>query len=346
VSALLDVRFADIVHSAQRESASDVHLVPDVRATMRVDGELQCLAGSPFTAIDVNAIAASLFTPSQVSEIEDGHDVSTTWTDGDGLTMRIHGLRATGGIALAVRVLHRSIPTIGELRLPATVSLLSKRQHGLVLFCGPTGSGKSTSLAALVGEINRTQSRRILTIEDPVEYRHTSDRSLITQREVGRDAASFASAVLGALRADPDVIVIGEIRDPKTISAALTAAETGHLVLTTLHAGGAVQAIDRIVDSAHDTDRAYVRAQLAASLSAVVCQRLLPHAHGRGRRPVTEILIATDGIRSMIRDGRTHLIQNAIATGRSVGMQSLDQHLEELSASGEISAIHAREARA
>ena len=338
MSALLDIRFSDIVRAAERDDASDVHIVPGVRAMMRVDGELQVVASPEFTANDVDAIALSLFTPSQLDAIKNGSEISTTKRlDDSELTLRVHGLQSLHGVALAVRLLHRRIPAIEELRLPAVIASFGRKRHGLIVFCGPTGSGKSTTLAALVGEINRTQPRRIITIEDPIEYRHVSDRSLITQREIGRDAVSFDSALTGALRADPDVIVVGEMRDPATIQAALTAAETGHLVLTTLHSASAVQAVDRMLDSVREQDRALVRSQLAACLTAIVCQQLVPCAHGPGRRPATEVLVANDGIRAMIRDGRTHLIENAMATGRSAGMQLFEQHIQELIAAGEVS---------
>lgn len=338
MTALLDIRFNDVVRAAERDNASDLHIAPGVRAMVRVDGELQVLASPEFTAEDIDALALEIFGSSQLDAIRHGREISTTKRlDDAGLTLRVHGLKTALGVALAVRLLHRRIPAIDELRLPAVVASLGKRMHGLVVFCGPTGSGKSTSMAALVGEVNRTQSRRIITIEDPIEYRHASESSLVTQREVGRDALTFDSALAGALRADPDVIVVGEMRDPATIQAALTAAETGHLVLTTLHSGSAVQAIDRMLDSVREQDRALVRSQLAASLTAIVCQRLLPCAHGRGRRPAVEVLVANDAIRAMIRDGRNHLIENAIATGRNAGMQLFEQHVQELTAAGEVS---------
>lgn len=337
MSALLDIRFSDLVRTAEREGASDIHFAPGVRAMMRVDGELQVLASPEFSAEEIDAISQSVFSPSQLLAITSGFEISTTKRVEDPqVTLRVHGLKTSHGVALAVRLLHRRIPTIDELRLPPVVASFGRKTHGLIVFCGPTGSGKSTTLAALVGEVNRTQARRIITIEDPIEYRHVSERSLVTQREIGRDATSFDSALTGALRADPDVIVVGEMRDPATIQAALTAAETGHLVLTTLHSASAVQAVDRMLDSVREQDRGLVRSQLAACLTAIVCQRLLPCAHGRGRRPAAEVLVANDGIRAMIRDGRTHLIENAIATGRNAGMQLFAQHVQELIAAGEV----------
>jgi twitching motility protein PilT len=335
MTALLDMRLTDILYAAQRQGASDVHFIPGMRAALRVDGEFSLMAGAPFGIEEISTIAATLFSAEQLENIRAGEDVSTTWTDDERLTIRAHGLRTCEGVTLAVRLLHRRIPTLDELHIPAAVAGLTRSQRGLIVFGGPTGSGKSTSLAAFVHEMNRTSARRVMTIEDPIEYRHHSDRSIITQREIGTHAKSYARALTGALRSDPDVIVIGEMRDSETIRAALTAAETGHLVLTTLHTADAVQTIDRIVDAFGDNERGAIRGQLATALHAVVSQRLVPALHG-GRRPVVEVMIATDGIRAMIRDGRTHLIKNAISTARAQGMQTMEQHTAELTRSGEL----------
>jgi twitching motility protein PilT len=336
-AALLpSIRLVDAMNAARRESASDVHLVPGSRPAIRVDGELQFLSGTPLGADETAAIAACLLTEPGVERVRAGEDVSTSWSDGKGPAARVHALRTTDGIALAIRILRDTIPTMEELRLPGIVASLARLDRGLIVFCGPTGSGKSTSMAAIVAEMNRCTARRIVTIEDPIEYRHTSEKSLVTQRGVGRDTTSFAAAVNGALRADPDVIVIGEMRETETMGAALAAAETGHVVLTTLHTGSAVQSIDRILDAFAGVRGEQMRAQLAAGLTAVVCQRLVPNARVPGRRPIVEVLLATDAVRSMIRDGRSHLIQNAMATGRNAGMQTFEQHARELVAAGEI----------
>ncbi len=260
------------------------------------------------------------------------------------MTLRAHAFGTSAGCALAIRLLHETVPTLDSLHLPEVVRTLAAQDRGLIIISGPTGSGKSTSLAALVGEINTSGARRIVTIEDPIEYRFKSARSLITQREIGVDALSFSSAILGALRADPDVIMLGEMRDGETMRAALTAAETGHLVLTTLHTGHAVQTIDRIIDAFSGQEQGQVRAQLAHTLVAVVSQRLLPRKHERGRRAAVEILIVTDAVRAMIRDSRTHLIPNAMATGRHLGMQTLEHHLTELVFGNEVDRDAARRA--
>jgi twitching motility protein PilT len=335
VSRLFGVRLADIVNIALLEKASDIHLVPDCRPRIRAGGVLHELPGSVLSAADVDAIAAALFEQKQVEQIRVGNDVNVAVVDDTTrVTLRVHGQKTYSGTALAIRLLGRAVPTIDELRLPEVVGTFAALESGLVILCGATGSGKSSSLAALIDEMNRSQPRRIVILEDPVEYRHESHRSLITQRELGRDARSFPEAIRGSLRADPDVIVIGEVRDGETIRAALTAAETGHLVLTTMHCGNAVQAIDRVLDGALDANKTYVRGQLAAALTAIVCQRLVPNEVGSGRRPLVEVLIANDGVRAMIRDGRNHLIGNAMVTGRRAGMQTFEQHRSELASGG------------
>ncbi|HTU68790.1 MAG TPA: PilT/PilU family type 4a pilus ATPase [Candidatus Baltobacteraceae bacterium] len=331
------IRLADVLHAARKHDASDVHFVPGLSPALRVDGDLQILPGSPLSSIDTSEIARSLFPPDAIARLESGSDVTTTHVSDDELILRAHGFRGSQGCTVAIRLLNRKIPSLESLHLPAAVAAVAERDRGLVIFAGPTGSGKSTSLAALIGQINATSARRVITIEDPVEYRHESKRSLITQREVGRDTSSLAAALLGALRADPDVIVVGEMRDGATMRAALTAAETGHFVLTTVHTGSATQTVERIVDAFAGSEQAHVRSQLAQSLTAVVCQRLLPRKHRPGRRAAVEILLVNDAVRSMIRESRTHLIHNAMTTGRQAGMQTLEHHIDELVSNNEIS---------
>jgi twitching motility protein PilT len=338
------IRLADVLHVGRQQDASDIHFVPGLCPALRVDGELQFLSGSPLTVEDTTEIARSLLEPEALARLEAGIDVSATRVADDRLVLRIHGFRGSQGCTLAIRLLNKHIPTLESLHLPPVVAALAQRDRGLVIFAGPTGSGKSTSLAALIAEINAAMARRIITIEDPIEYRYESVRSLITQREIGRDAPSFSAAVLGALRADPDLIMLGEMRDVATMRAALTAAETGHLVFTTLHTGTAVQTIDRIIDAFGGAEQAQVRSQLAQSLTAVVCQRLLPRKHGPGRRAAVEVLLVNDAVRSMIRESKTHLIRNAMATGRQAGMQTLEHHLNELVLGVEIDRDAARRA--
>ncbi len=245
-------------------------------------------------------------------------------------SIRVHAYRTSRGISLAMRLLAVSVPTLEDLRLPAIVAAVADRPSGLVLFAGPTGCGKSTALAAIVESINRTQAKHIITIEDPIEYEHRSNRCIVSQRHVGVDVPAFSDAVYGALRCDPDVVLIGELRDRKTMHAALTAAETGHLVLATLHTGDAPQTVDRIIGVFPGEMQEQIRVQLAQTLGAVICMRLVPCAGGKGRRCAAEVLIASDAVRNLIRDGKTHQLRNIIATSRQSGMQTLEAHLSDL----------------
>ncbi len=337
-----NVRMIDVLHIGAQRDASDVHFVPELSPALRVDGELEFLSGSPLTAYDTAEIARVLLRPESFARLDSGTDVSTTCLSEDRLVLRVHAFRSSAGCTVAIRLLNKCIPTLDALHLPAIVATLARRDRGLVIFAGPTGSGKSTSLAALIEDLNNTTARRVITIEDPIEYRYQSNRSLITQREIGRDAPSFRCALIGALRADPDIIMLGEMREIATMRAALTAAETGHLVLTTLHTGSAVQTIERIIDAFGGAEQSQVRSQLAQSLSAVVCQRLIPRKHGPGRRAAVEVLLVNDAVRTMIRESRTHLIRNAMMTGRQSGMQTLEHHVNELELANEINGDAAR----
>ncbi|HEV7180553.1 MAG TPA: PilT/PilU family type 4a pilus ATPase, partial [Candidatus Baltobacteraceae bacterium] len=337
-TAFEGIRFSDIVHVARGRNASDIHLAPGAPAALRIDGALGSAVGSQLEAQDVLALGRWLLGEERVARIERGEDVSMTRHDDDGGALRVHGFRVRGGMALSLRLLHDAVPALESLHLPDVVASLANRDRGLVIFAGPTGSGKSTSLAAVIDRINRTSARRIITIEDPIEYRHANVKSLILQREIGVDAPTFSQALKGALRADPDVIMVGEMRDAETMQAALNAAETGHLVLSTLHTGDATQTVDRILDSFSHDAQAQVRAQLAAVLSGVVCQHLVPRAGGPGRRVVAEVLVANDAVRGLVREARTHLLRNVLSTGRRHGMQTLEHHASELLARGAIGA--------
>ena len=241
-----------------------------------------------------------------------------------------------------MRALPRRVPTLDELHLPEVLGELAEAPSGLVLVCGATGSGKSTTLASMVDRLNRTTLRHVITIEDPVEYEHSTRRAVIEQVEVGSDAPEFATALRSALRRDPDVLLVGEMRDLETISTVLTAAETGHLVLSTLHTGDSAQAVHRIVDVFPAAQQEQIRHQLALSLRAVVCQQLVPTADGRGRLPVVELLLATYAVRNHIRRGNVDRLFNELVGGRSLGMQSMEQALVDLVRSGAVTAAEAR----
>ena len=324
------IRLADVLHVARSQGASDVHLSPNIAPVTRVDGFLEYLSGPVMEPHEVRSIAASLVGEEQLQRLDGGADVSATYADRVLGLIRVHAFGVEGGMALALRLLHKSVPTLESLHLPPIVGRLCERDRGLILFAGPTGSGKSTSLAAAIDRINASMPRHVITIEDPIEYRHSSKRSVVVQRQIGADTVSFSEALIGALRADPDVIVVGEMRDASTIQAALTAAETGHLVLASIHTGDGVQTIDRIIDAFSGTAQSQIRAQLSQALLAIISQRLVRRANGPGRRAVAEIVIATDAVRNIIRESRTHQLRNLIVTGRQLGMQTLEQHLNEL----------------
>jgi twitching motility protein PilT len=261
---------------------------------------------------------------------------------GIGAPYRLHAFKTMRGLRLAFRFLAAEIPTLEALDLPAVITTLAARTSGLIVFTGPTGSGKTTALAALIDRINRTSERVIVTVEDPVEYFHAPLRSVIAHCEIGSDVPDYAAAIRSFMRADPDVILVGEMRDRATMEAVLSAAETGHLVLSTLHTIDAAQTIDRMIDAFASDAQCQIRTQLASTLLAVVSLRLVPLRNGDGRTASAEILIGTDAVRAMIRDGKTHQLRNAIATGRAAGMRTLETSLSDLVVRGTISLEVAR----
>ncbi len=329
-TALAAVRLTEVLRMARMRDASDVHLAPETQPVLRIDGRLERLSTGVVCAPEIDRIAGAVLDAHALEHLKATGDASTTHRDEEFGDCRVHAYRSSRGIVLAIRLLARTLPTLESLELPSVVARLSERPNGLVLFTGPTGSGKSTALAAVIDRINRSQSRHVVTIEDPVEYEHRSDLSIVSQREVGRDVPSFAVALKGALRSDPDVILLGEMRDYETMHAALAAAETGHLVFATLHTGDATQTIDRVIGSFPADAHEHVRIQLAQTLLGVLCLRLVPRSRGSGRRCAVEVLVANDAVGNVIREGKTHQLRNIIATGRNVGMQTLESHLSEL----------------
>ncbi|MGH7754920.1 MAG: type IV pilus twitching motility protein PilT [Vulcanimicrobiaceae bacterium] len=340
--ALGEVAIRELLARARSIGASDLHLTPDRPAFARVDGALRPLDDQPLGASEIARIADSLLDPIASASLQRHGHADRAVRDPAFGPLRLHAFRAGGQLHLAIRLLAQTVPSLESLHLPAILPTLAGRTSGLLLIVGPTGSGKTTTLAALVDGINRAASRHIVTIEDPVEYRHPPIRSLIAHREVGPDAATHSDALRSSLRADPDVIVIGELRHPETIATALVAAETGRLVVTTLHAASAAQAVDRIVDAFGPAAQAEIRAQLAQTLVGIVAQRLVRLVAG-GRRAAAEVLVATDGVRALIRERKTHQLRNAIATGREAGMQTLEAHLSELVVRRVVTVAAARE---
>jgi twitching motility protein PilT len=336
------VRLEELIVFARARHASDLHLGAQTPPTLRVDGRLIMLDVAAFDSTTLEAFAAEVIPVAGCDRLATIGNADIALRRGPGTPYRLHAYRTTAGLRLAFRFLADVLPSLETLALPAIVSSFAERPNGLVLFTGPTGSGKTTALAALLDRINRTSERVIVTVEDPVEYVHVSSRSLVAHSEIGTDVVDYAEALRGFMRADPDVIFVGEMRDRPTMEAALTAAETGHLVLSTIHTNDAAQAIDRIIDSFSSEAHAQIRVQLAATLIAVVSLRLIPTRAGGGRAAAAEILIATDAVRAIIRDGKTHQLRNTIATSRAVGMQTLESHLSDLVARGSIELHTAR----
>ncbi len=333
---------------AVRQSASDLLLIADVPVTLRVGGVLSHSAGPPLTAEGTRNLLLPLMTQAQSQELTRHKSVDFCFSrEGIGrFRANVHYQRGT--IAGSVRLLPEKIPTLESLHLPPALRSLAEARQGLVLVTGPTGCGKSSTLAALIDLINSTRHDHVVTIEDPVEYMHSNRKAIIEQIEVGQDAPDFAGSLRSILRQDPDVILVGEMRDAETIAMVLTAAETGHLVLSTLHTNDASQAVSRILDSFPLGNQPQIRQQLSLALLAVVAQQLVPSVGGStggsmggsmgniGRYPVVEILRATSGVRSLIRKGEDHQLYSAISTGRSEGMISMEQSLAEMVRSGRI----------
>jgi twitching motility protein PilT len=336
------VRIAELLALARTRGASDLHLGADEPPSLRVDGRLFPLEAATIPNAAIEAYCADVLPADASRRLAVLGTADAARREGPGAPYRLHAYRSIGGTRAAFRLHTPDPPLLERLNLPAIVGTFVTRPNGLVLFTGPTGSGKTTALAALVDRINRTSERVVLTVEDPVEYVHAPERSLIAHCEVGRDVVDYAEALRGFLRADPDVILVGEMRDRPTIEAALTAAETGHLVLSSLHTNDAPQTIDRIIDAFPSTAHPQIRNQLAATLVAIASLRLVPLQAGRGRVAACEILIATDAVRAMIREGKTHQLRNALATGRAVGMQPLETHLSDLVVRGRIALAAAR----
>lgn len=317
--------------------ASDLHIVAGRHPTLRVDGVLMPLVKeSIFSAQETEEFAFALTSQSQKEQFLKEGEIDFTYNFKNKARFRINVCRERGFIAVACRFIPNEIKTLSDLNLPEILSRFTQYSQGLVIIVGPTGQGKSSTLAALVDIINHSRGVHILTIEDPIEYLFQPDRAIITQREVRTDTLSFNTALTHAFRQDPDVLMVGEMRDTETIATTITAAETGHLVFTTLHTNSAAQTIDRIIDSFPGHQQNQVRTQLANILLGVVSQRLLPRLDG-GRIPACEILMANNAIKNMIRENKTHQIDMVIGTSVEEGMISLDRYLVDLVKRREIS---------
>ncbi len=326
----------ELVMEAREKGASDLHISSSIPTTWRINGTLyDC--GHTITSNAAKEMILSLLGDDQLALLEAGEDLDFAFETPDFCRQRVNVFRFNGKLAATIRLLNDKIPTLSELNLPDVLTKLADEPRGLILVTGPTGSGKSTTLAAMIDHINHTRSEHILTIEDPIEYVYELDRATIHQREVGSDVKSFAGALRSALREDPDIILVGEMRDYETISAAITAAETGHLVMSTLHTIGAAQTIDRIIDSCPPEKQNQIRTQLSSVLKGVITQSLIPTLGGKGRIAATEILIGTDAVCNLIRENKCHQMQTIMQSGASLGMHTLNSDLSRLVAEGTIS---------
>lgn len=319
-----------------KRKGSDIHLQVGLPPMLRVDGSLTPASGA--AVLDEAAIEALVFAildEDQKQILLKDKEFDFSFAYGDIGRFRVNAFHERGNLAAALRLIPSQIMSVEQLGLPAVVNKMVDYPRGLVLFTGPTGSGKSTSLAALINKINQEQSKHIITIEDPIEYTHKSAKSIIVQREVHYDTYSFSAALRSSLRQDPDVVLIGEMRDLETIASAITIAETGHLVFATLHTNSASQTIDRMIDVFPPHQQPQIRAQLANILMGVVSQRLIPAING-GRIAAAEILISTPAVRNIVREGKTHQLEAVIQTGAEFGMQSMDKELASLVNQGTI----------
>ena len=339
---------SELLTEMARRGASDLILVPGSQPTVRVNGHLQLLDHEVVGDQSVRSLfsehlgARSQGLLDETGAVDFSLSLSPDDRDVGGLRLRVNVQRQRGLLAAAIRALPQRIPSLPDLNLPPHLKELVNPVNGLVLVCGPTGSGKSTTLAALLDHLNRNAFRHVITIEDPVEYEHENRKSIFEQVEVGLDSPSFADALRSALRRDPDVILVGEMRDLETMATAITAAETGHLILSTLHTGDVAQAVHRIVDVFPPAQQQQIRQQLSLSLSAIVCQQLVPTAGGDGRVPATEVLLANYAVRNHIRRGNLDRLYNELTNGRGRGMASMERSLADLVGSGAISSDEAR----
>jgi twitching motility protein PilT len=334
----MTVDFADVLMEMIGRRASDLHVAAGARPTVRVRGHLVALEDFPrLTPEDTREIVYSILSGEQRRRLENDLQLDFAYVIPGQARFRVNAYFQRSALGAAFRLIPTDLSSIDALGLPPVVHELTRKPRGIVLVTGPTGSGKSTSLAAMIDEINGSRDEHIMTIEDPIEFLHGHKRCIVNQRELGTDATSFAAALKSALRQDPDVILVGEMRDLDTIATALTAAETGHLVFATLHTQDAPQTIDRIIDVFPAEQQNQVRVQLSVALQGVVTQQLLPTADGVGRTVACEVLVPTPAIRNLIREGKIHQITSFMQTGSAHGMQTMDAALATLVRAGKIS---------
>ncbi|WP_269467311.1 type IV pilus twitching motility protein PilT [Mycetocola zhujimingii] len=332
-----EISLAEALSAVVALGASDLHITADAPPMIRVNGGLTPIDGAaPWTRDKVTAELAAIVTDKQRETFYEHLELDFAHTLSAESRFRVNYYMQRGAIGAAFRLIPTEIKRLSDLGVPDSVSRFAALPRGLVLVTGPTGSGKSTTLAGLIDLVNRTRADHIVTVEDPIEFMHKNQKSIVNQREVGADTHSFANALKHVLRQDPDVILIGELRDLETISVALTAAETGHLVFATLHTQDAAQTIDRVIDVFPSHQQDQVRTQLSGVLQGVVCQTLVPKASGSGRVVATEVMVITPALSNLIREGKTYQILSAMQAGKELGMHTMDQHLAELVNAGRV----------
>jgi twitching motility protein PilT len=338
-----DARFAKFIDTVIKEGGSDLHLSVGSNPIIRISGALvPLLQEKPLTGEETKAILKSIVPEARWEMFEKEQSIDFSYGHTDGSRFRVNGYVVQGNVTIAMRLIPKDIRTFADLKLPPVLEVFSQRQQGFFLVVGPVGQGKSTTLAAIIDRINSTRAEHIVTIEDPIEYLFEQKKSMIHQREVHIDAPDFHAALQAAFREDVNVLMVGEMRDQETISSAVTAAETGHLVLSTLHTNNAAQTIDRIIDMFPPEQQGQVRVQLAGSLVGIFSQRLMPRVQG-GLIPAYELLINNSAIANLIREGRTHEISAVVQTSSQEGMIDMDRSLAELVRRGEVTVEHAYE---
>ncbi len=333
--------FVELITLAVSRRASDMHISTGLPPVARIDGKLVPLTDAKMMPNDIEELVKEIMSPANYSIFREKGEVDFAYSVPQVGRFRLNAFNQRGSYALAARVLNAHIPSPSDLRLPESVVEMCDKKRGLVLVTGATGSGKSTTLASLINEINHNYNKHVITLEDPIEYLHHHRNSIVNQRELGSDTLSFPNALRAALRQDPDVILVGEMRDLDTISIAITAAETGHLVFSTLHTVGAANTIDRIIDVFPPHQQQQVRTQLADVLECVVSQQLIPTTDGKGRVAAFEVMLTNGAIRNNIREGKTFQIPSIMLTNTRMGMKTMDDSLFELYRSGMISSENA-----
>jgi twitching motility protein PilT len=333
---LSETHIDDILRAAQQQRASDIHVTVDLPPMYRVDGKLTPSKWEVVTPREAQRLVYDILTSEQIERFERTKELDFSYGVAGIGRYRFNAYRQRGSVGFAMRAIPASIPSLDQLRLPTVLKELTRKHSGLILVTGPTGSGKSTTIASMIDVINQERPVHIMTMEDPIEYLHTHKKAMVNQREIGHDTEGFHNAIRAVLREDPDVILVGEMRDKETIAAALTLAETGHLVFGTLHTRNAPQTIDRVVDVFPPDQQDQIKVQLSNSIEAVIAQQLLPMLGG-GRIASIEVMVATSAIRNLIREGKSYQIMSAIETGTQYGMQPMDKVLADMHKAGLIS---------